>query len=83
MRAAFESAWARFKGLEKAADILPLIKAMNPRQPALQLVIEIRLALDAERRNEDAGALAYVYMVLAAWLDAALPELLEAMEGTR
>ena len=83
MRAAFESAWARFKGLEKAADILPLIKAMNPRQPALQLVIEIRLALDAKRRNEDAGALAYVYMVLAAWLDAALPELLEAMEGTR
>lgn len=83
LRAAFKSAWSRYDGMTLAAEILPLIKAMNPSQPGLQNVIQIRLALFSHRRKGSAGPLAEVYMALAAWLDAAVPELTHALAEAR
>jgi hypothetical protein len=78
LRAAFASAWVRFDRLTTAAEIIAAIRGLNPGQPDLQIVIQIRLGLDANARKEGNGSLAEVYMALAAWLDAAVPELARA-----
>lgn len=75
LRFGFDDAWDRLNADGTTEHIVARMGAMWPSQPAITSFILLRLINDSQRRGEPSGTVIEPLIALAAWLDAAGPEL--------